>query len=96
MMVLPEHSASLSGAGMGARQAALVQGKGACAEASGAVGGSSAQVNVALEGARVMTFGPLEEVGETAADGLLDTSLSAQVEAGREGGQSRDPAEGSL
>ena len=95
-MVLPEQCASLVGAGMGARHAAYAQGKGACAEASGAVGGSSAQVNVALEGACVVTFGPLEEVGETAADGLLDTSLSAQVEAGREGGQSLDPVEDSL
>ena len=40
------------------------------------------------------TFGPFEEVG--VADGPLGTSLSAQVEAGREGGRRRGPAEGSL
>lgn len=47
----------------------------------------------------MVTFGPLEEVGDTAADGtdgLQGTYLSAQTEAGREDGRSQDPVEGSL
>ena len=62
----------------------------ACAEV---VEGSSAQVNVAsVREACVVTFGRLEE-GKAAGE-LLDTSPTAQVEAGRGEGQSQDPVEG--
>lgn len=79
-----------------ALNAAYAQEKEACVEASGVAGGSSVQVNAAPVGAYVVTFGPLEEVGDTSADELLGTCQAARVEAGREAGQSRDPAEGSL
>lgn len=60
-------------------------------------GDSSVQVNAAPEGACVVTFGPLGEAEDTAAaDWLLDTFLTARVEAGTEEGRSQDPAEGSL
>lgn len=96
-MILVEHCASLVGPGAGALQVSYARENGACAEASGVVGGSSVQVNVASEGACVVTFGPFVEVGDpAAADGLLDTFLTAQVEAGREEGRSQDPVVGSL
>lgn len=44
----------------------------------------------------MVTFDPVEEMGDMAADGFLDTFLTAQVEAGREEGQNQDPVEGSL
>ena len=91
-----EQSASLVVPGTAALQVAYVQEMGACAEASGGAGGSSAQVNAAPEEACVVTFGPAGEVGDTAADGLPDTSLTGQVEAGRGEGQSPDPVEDSL
>lgn len=78
-----------------ALQVAYARERGACVEASAGAGGSSAQVNAASEGACVVTSGPFVE-GDTAADGLLDTFLAAQVEAGKGEGQSQDPAEGSL
>lgn len=84
------------GHGTGAVQVAYAREKGACAEASGVVGGSSVLVNAALEGSYVVTFGPFVKVEDTAADGLLDTFRTAQVEAGREEGRSQDPVEGSL
>ncbi len=93
-MILAEQCASRAGPGTHAQWVAYARVKGACAEASGVAGGSSVQVNAAPEGACVVTFGPLEEVG--AADGLLDTFRAAQVEAGKEEGRSQDPVEGSL
>lgn len=99
-MALVEPSASLVGHRAAALKAAYAQEKEACVEAcveaSGVADGSSVQVNAAPEGAYVVTFGPLEQVGDTAADELLGTCLTAHVEAGREAGQSQDPAEGSL
>lgn len=95
-MVLFEQSASLVGLGTAGLQVAYAQEKGACVEASGVVGGSSAPVNVAPEEAYVVTFGLFESVGDTAADLLQDTSLSSRAEAGREEGQIQDPVEGSL
>lgn len=93
-MILAGQAASLVGPGVGALHVAYAQEKGACAEASGVAGGSSAQVNEAPEGACVVTFGPFDEA--EAADGLLDTFPIGRVEAGREEGQSQDPVEGSL
>lgn len=89
-MILADQCASLVEPGASALQDACAQEMGACAEASGVVGGSSVQVNVASEGACVVTFGPC------AADGLLDAFLGAQVEAGREEVRSQDPVEDSL
>lgn len=96
-MILVEQGASLVGRGTCALHMACAREKGACAGASGVVGSSTVQVNVAPEGAAfVVTFDPLEKVGDTAADGLLGTSLSAQVDVGREEGRSQDSEEGSL
>lgn len=88
-MVLVEELASLGGPGMAGLQVACGQEKGACKVAG-------AQVNVAPEEASVVTFGPFEKMGDTAADLLRHTCLSSQVEAGREEGRSQDPVEGSL
>lgn len=85
----------LVGAGAAALQEAYVQEKGACAASLGVRGGSSVQGNASPAGARVVTFGPSEEVVGTAA-GILDTFLVVQVEAEREEGQNQDPVEGSL
>lgn len=95
-MVFVEQSASLVGPGTAGLQVAHAQEKGACVEAYVVAGGSSAQVNVAPEGAYVATFDLFEKVGHTAADLLLDTCLSSLVEAGRVEGQIQDPVEGSL
>lgn len=95
-MVLFEKSASLIGLGMVGLQAAYAQEKGACVEASGVAGGSSAQVNAAPEEAYAVTFGLFEKVGDSAADVLQDTSLRSQAEDGREEGQIQAPVEGSL
>lgn len=52
-------------------------------------------MNGESEGACVVTFGSLDE-GDIAADGLLDTYLTAQVEVGKWEGQSQDPVGDSL
>lgn len=102
-MILVEPSASLVGYGATALQVACAPEKEACRQASGVVGGSFVQVNVAPEVVYVVTFGPFEEVGGLTASDLPDTFLTAQGEAGREGaktgreeGQSQDPVEGIL
>lgn len=92
-MILADQPASL--ARSAALHVAYAQEREACAEASVVAGGSSAQVNAASEGACVVTSGPHVE-GDMAADGLLDTFLAAQFEAGKGEGQSQDPVEGSL
>lgn len=84
------------GSGAVALHVAYAPGRGACAEASGVEGGSCAWANVASVGACVVTFGLLEEERGKAESGPPDTCLAGRVEAGKEGGQSQDPVEGSL
>lgn len=56
--ILIERPASLVVPGMAALHVACVQERGACAEACGAMGDSSAQVNVAPDGTNVVAFVP--------------------------------------
>lgn len=93
---MAEQYASLVGSGAVVLRVAYAPERGACAEASGVEGGSCAWVNAASVGACVVTFGLLEEEGDKAEFGLLDTCPTGRAEAGREEGQSQDPAEGSL
>lgn len=93
---MAEQYASLVGSGAVVLRVAYAPERGACAEASGVEGGSCAWVNAASVGACVVTFGLLEEEGDKAEFGLLDTCPTGRAEAGREEGQSQDPVEGSL
>lgn len=92
-MISVDSCASPLGIVGAALRVACAQERAACAEAFGVLGGSSARVNVAPEEGCVGTF---EEVCDQAADGLLGTSLSAQVEAGKGEGQNQGPVEGSM
>ncbi len=91
-MILVDPCASLVGPEAAALHVACAQEMEGCGEASGEAGGSSAQVNVAPEGACVGTSGPFAQAGDRAAD----AALVAHVEVGREEERMQDPVEGSL